>query len=61
MPGRDKGRRRMAALAPNTDRQRVVLGINNRDLDSLEVDLGRTETLAPLVREKFGSDSSRDR
>ena len=36
----------MAALAPNTDRQRVVLGINNRDLDSLEVDLGRTEALA---------------
>ena len=46
----------VAALAPNTDRQRVVLGINNRDLDSLEVDLGRTETLAPLVREKFGRD-----
>jgi indole-3-glycerol phosphate synthase/phosphoribosylanthranilate isomerase len=46
----------VAALGAATERQRVVLGINNRDLDSLDVDLGRTETLAPLVREKLGRD-----
>ena len=46
----------VAALGVTKDRQRVVLGINNRNLDSLEVDLGRTEMRAPLVREKLGGD-----
>jgi indole-3-glycerol phosphate synthase len=36
-----------AALATNTS----IVGINNRDLDSLRIDLSTTMRLAPLVRE----------
>ncbi len=45
----------VAALGA-TERQRIVLGINNRNLDSLEIDLRTTERLAPLVRERLGGD-----
>ncbi|MEN6452477.1 MAG: indole-3-glycerol phosphate synthase TrpC [Thermoguttaceae bacterium] len=51
----DKAASVVASLGA-VERRRVVLGINNRDLDSLEIDLHHTETLAPLVREKLGNE-----
>lgn len=38
------------------EKSRVIIGINNRDLDSLNVDIAQTERLAPLIRERLGKD-----
>lgn len=40
---------KVPTLAPDE----LMIGINNRDLHSLKVDLGTTETLAPLLRTRF--------
>jgi indole-3-glycerol phosphate synthase len=44
------------ALAAGPARGRIVLGINNRNLDTLAIDLRQTEQLAPFVRERLGGD-----
>lgn len=38
------------------ERSRIIIGINNRNLDSLTVDIAQTERLAPLIRERLGKD-----
>jgi len=38
------------------EKSRVIIGINNRDIDSLNVDIAQTERLAPLIRERLGKD-----
>ncbi len=38
------------------EKEHVAFGINNRDLDSLAVDLRQTELIAPLVQEQLGND-----
>lgn len=40
---------------PSEIQQHILLGINNRDLDSLAVDIATTEELAPLARKKLSA------
>ena len=42
-----------AAFIPAFSPGQLVIGINNRNLDTLQVDLGTTARLAPKVRERF--------
>ncbi|NLF07106.1 MAG: hypothetical protein GX594_03870 [Pirellulaceae bacterium] len=50
-----KAAKALDALGGGRSRRRVVFGINNRNLDTLEIDLKQTERLAPLIRERFDS------
>lgn len=47
---------RIMGMLGEDGNKHVVIGINNRDLDSLVVDLRQTEVLAPLVRKRLGND-----
>lgn len=50
-----KAAKALDALGGDRGRRRVVFGINNRNLDTLDIDLKQTERLAPLIRERFDS------
>ncbi|MFH0851975.1 MAG: hypothetical protein V1876_04475 [Candidatus Peregrinibacteria bacterium] len=43
-------------LLSEEEKGHVIIGINNRALDSLAVDIAQTERLAPLIRERLGKD-----
>ena len=46
----------MESLGDGAERRHIVLGINNRNLDSQTIDLGQTQRLAPLVARRLGRD-----
>ncbi|MDD5751204.1 MAG: indole-3-glycerol phosphate synthase TrpC [Candidatus Peribacteraceae bacterium] len=47
---------RVLSVLGEHEKSRVIIGINNRNLDSLTVDIAQTEQLAPLARELLGKD-----